>query len=159
MLVWVSNAELCHMLLCLTGLWGVEMPYLDMSQGYQITLLHARPCYAKLSCQSVCLLTHPGNINPVVRMPIGPISPSWQQQRSHRDPLEANHWSRWLKSNAKVIDNYTLTTTKDIIPHSRLQDKTETHHAVTTVFETLKSCWCSYCPVTRLLELSLHLSE
>ena len=48
--------------------------YSDMSQSYQITLLHTRPCYVRSSCQSVDLMTQRGNVSPVIRMPSGPFS-------------------------------------------------------------------------------------
>jgi len=54
--------------------WVSILLYSDMSQSYQITLLHTRPCYVRSSCQSVDLMTQRGNVSPVIRVPSGPLS-------------------------------------------------------------------------------------
>ena len=60
--------------LCLTGLPEVAMPYSDMWQDCQITVLHTRPCYAKSSYRSVDPQTLHGNVHRVDHVPNGPTN-------------------------------------------------------------------------------------
>ena len=67
------------------------MPYLEMWQGYQMTLLHTRSYYAKLNSQLADLQSQLGNVGPVICMPCGltdqlrrdsntfPIAAVWRQ--------------------------------------------------------------------------------